>query len=204
MTFKQWIENFWYHYKWHTIISLFLVFTLAVGITQCASKIHYDQTAVLYCDRTVSDNTSIALQKELEKRITDQNGDGEALFEVYNLSYDADSVAPGQYTYANAQKLTAVVATGDYVLYVVDEYGYQRLMLDDGMQLFETYSFLPHKDGTAWNWKGSPLQKSLSDYKLPENLYFCIRKVKGTAAESEDALKQADLTQRLIKTLMSE
>jgi hypothetical protein len=204
MTFKQWLENFWYHYKWHTIISLFLVITCGVCITQCASRPNYDQNAVLYCDRTISDNTSAFLQKELEKRVTDQNQDGEKLFEIYNLSYDSDSVAPGQYTYANAQKLTTVVASGDYVLYVVDEYGYQRLMIDDGMKLFETYDFLPHKDGTAWNWKGSSLQKSLKDCKLPENLYFCIRKVKGTAAESEEALTKAHLAEEMIQTLMDE
>lgn len=205
MTAGQWLENYWYHYKWHTVIGLFLVLTLAVGITQCALRTQYDQNCVLYCNRTVSDNASLALQQELTALIPDSDGNGQALFEVYNVSYDADNTSPQSADFSNAQKIMVLCSTADYVLYAVDEYGYNRLMVEDTMQLFETYDFLPDKEGTAWNWKGSALQEKLKDYRLPDNLYFCIRKVAGTAAaDDENAHEKARQAAALIQTLMAQ
>ncbi len=202
---KLFLENYWYHYKWHTIIIAFLVVTLAVGVTQCASKPKYDQSAVLYCDRTVMENTALALETELTKRAPDLNGDGQSLFGVYNVSYDSDGTNPQNPSYANSQKLMVMVSSADYVLYIVDEYGYKRLMTQDNMQLFETYDFLPDKNGTAWNWKGSSLQQTMKNSKLPENLYFCIRKVAGTsAAEDNQALQRAEHAATVIRALMEE
>lgn len=201
---KFW-ENFWYHYKWHTIISLFLVITVGVSVTQCAMQPNYDQSAVLYCDQIVMDNTALALEQYITNHATDFNGDGEAMVEIYNVSYDEDGTSPQNPAYANSQKLMTVVSSADYVLYIVDEHGYLRLTQEDNMQLFETYDFLPDKDHTAWNWKGSPLQQTLKDSKLPENLYFCIRKVTGTAAQGdEQAHKRAEHAAAIIKALMAE
>ncbi len=201
MTFKQWLENYWYHYKWHTIISAVLVFTLAVGITQCATKTKYDSNCVLYCDRLVHDNTVLALEEEFEKRLTDLDGNGEVAFQVYNLSYDSDGTNVAQSTIGNSQKLLAVAGSSDYVLYIVDEYGYDRL----GAQgLFDTYDFLPDKEHTAWNWKGSVLQQSLKEKKLPENLYFCVRKITGNTGASEEASQRAEYAASIIQALMKE
>ena len=34
----RWLDNFWYHHKWKTILSLFLVFTILVCTLQMCSK----------------------------------------------------------------------------------------------------------------------------------------------------------------------
>ena len=36
MSFGEWVENFWYHHKWHLFAALFIIAVLAVCITQCA------------------------------------------------------------------------------------------------------------------------------------------------------------------------
>ena len=36
------IENFFYHYKWHTLIALFLIFTITVCTLQTCQKSSYD------------------------------------------------------------------------------------------------------------------------------------------------------------------
>ena len=36
------IENFFYHYKWHTIVALFLVFTIVICSLQMCQKVSYD------------------------------------------------------------------------------------------------------------------------------------------------------------------
>ena len=53
------LDNFWYHYKWHTIIALFVVIVITVCAVQCAGNTDYD-IQVLYAGnhhfaRTASD-----------------------------------------------------------------------------------------------------------------------------------------------------
>ena len=53
------LDNFWYHYKWHTIITLFVVIVITVCAVQCAGNTDYD-IQVLYAGnhhfaRTASD-----------------------------------------------------------------------------------------------------------------------------------------------------
>jgi hypothetical protein len=40
--FGKKVENFFYHYKWHTIVALFLIFTIVICSFQMCSKIEYD------------------------------------------------------------------------------------------------------------------------------------------------------------------
>ena len=44
--FLRWIDNVWYHYKWHIIIGAFAIFTLVVCLVQCTSRKSYDMTVV--------------------------------------------------------------------------------------------------------------------------------------------------------------
>ena len=60
-SFKEWVANFFYHYKWHTIIALFLVFAIIVCSVQMCRRTEYD-VYVLYAggtdiDMTVSQST---------------------------------------------------------------------------------------------------------------------------------------------------
>ena len=41
-SFKEKIENFWYHYKWHSIVAVFLLFTLSICTLQMCQRTSYD------------------------------------------------------------------------------------------------------------------------------------------------------------------
>ena len=51
------LQNFWYHYKWHTIAALFTIFVVAVCTLQCAGNTHYD-IQVLYAGNHAFNRTS--------------------------------------------------------------------------------------------------------------------------------------------------
>ncbi len=203
MTARQKWENYWYHYKWHTVLALALVFTLAVAVTQCARRPRYDLGGVLLCGQTLPADGVQALTSALSERTADYDQNGERAFEVYDLSYNMTGGAENPVGVTNSQKLLAVVSAADFVLYLVDDEGYDRLM-QDNMRLFEAYAFLPDKNGTAWDWQGSALQRQLAADGLPAHLYFCIRKVKNTAAEDDDALARAERAAEWIQSLMEE
>ena len=43
---KKWAENYWYHYKWPTIICTFFLIALSVCLVQCTKKDEYDMYAL--------------------------------------------------------------------------------------------------------------------------------------------------------------
>ena len=38
----KWLDNFWYHYKWHTLIAIFFVVLISVSVAQMCKKNSYD------------------------------------------------------------------------------------------------------------------------------------------------------------------
>lgn len=40
--FGKWFENFWYHYKWHTIFTLFVIVVVTICTVQICSREKYD------------------------------------------------------------------------------------------------------------------------------------------------------------------
>ena len=44
--FKKWLENYWYHYKWMTIIITASIIALSICLVQCSTKADYDMYAL--------------------------------------------------------------------------------------------------------------------------------------------------------------
>ena len=90
--FTKRLENYWYHYKWHTIVAVFLlVVFLVVGLQMC-KKESYD-TYVLYAgDKEISRNSKDGeiplyntVLSSLGKAAGDYNGDGEVVVSLTTL-----------------------------------------------------------------------------------------------------------------------
>lgn len=45
---RSWLDNYWYHYKWHTLIALVFILTFAIGIGQIAFEKNDYDVYVLY------------------------------------------------------------------------------------------------------------------------------------------------------------
>ena len=39
---QAWLENFWYHYKWHTIASVFVLLVVTIITVQMCTRTTYD------------------------------------------------------------------------------------------------------------------------------------------------------------------
>ena len=112
MNLKQRAENYWYHYKWHTLIALFIVITLSVCILQLCQKNSYD-VYVLY-----------AGGGELER--TSENGDfpeyqkAVSALGKYAEDFDSDgSVSVGLLTLyvPTEDEISAIESAGENVNY---------------------------------------------------------------------------------------
>ena len=80
---KERIENFWYHYKWHSIVAVFVIIAILVCSLQMCSKDSYD-VYILYAGdheikRTAEGGSVPEYQRmltALERVTPDHDGDG--------------------------------------------------------------------------------------------------------------------------------
>ena len=49
--FLKWLDNYWYHYKWHTLIAGFFIILFVVMLVQCVTDKGHD-IVVAYCGST--------------------------------------------------------------------------------------------------------------------------------------------------------
>ena len=82
-TWRGRLENFWYHYKWHTVAGAVVVLIVSILATQIATTPKYDINMIyaggysfsrLVVDGEAPYNTAI---KSLSRVVSDYNGDGE-------------------------------------------------------------------------------------------------------------------------------
>ena len=182
-------ENFWYHYKWHTIAAAAVVVVLSVLIMQMVNKDDPDYTLELVTKAAYPESTIQQLEKELAIYGRDLDKDGKVEVQIDNIYIDSTN---SQYSSVNLQKLSVHLAAGDVLFYVLEPDCYT-----DYIKIHETegYTFFTpltvdnvgvSQDKLYWNWKNDTIRKDEVLSALPENLYFGVRQATGTAS-SKDA-----------------
>lgn len=148
-SFLKWLDNYWYHYKWHTLIVLFVVVVAVVCITQMFTKTEYD-VQVLYggpCEITPNEAHEVALALQLVMP-ADYNGDGEKNADVLHYMLMTDSqrkeylaqaeekgepvVINGKNLQQNQEKFVTQLAAGDSVICFLDPVWYQTATEKNG------------------------------------------------------------------------
>lgn len=176
---KEKLKNFWYHYKIHTFLALFLCFVMAVGITQCASREDYDAKVVLYTNGYYFDGHTLALSEYMSQYFTDINGDGEVKVQIIDCSYTTDGTFDSEYTNTLATKLNSVLSgDGAVQLFIVDKKNYEHLnsVFDSVDEFFVDSAPMPDDLYTFFADK---------DLELPKELFIGRRIVDGTLIEKE-------------------
>ena len=90
--FMEKLENFWYHYKIHTVAVLFGVFVLMILLVQCLGKVEYD-AHILYAGSYEIKHTAsggnvapyVTATSSLKRVCSDTNGDGNITVSLLNL-----------------------------------------------------------------------------------------------------------------------
>ena len=86
--FGKWFENFWYHYKWHTIFTVFILLVVTVCTLQMCKKEEYD-VHIIYAgsenvSRIIEDGEDISeyevLYKSIKESVDDFDKNGKVHF----------------------------------------------------------------------------------------------------------------------------
>lgn len=151
----RWFENFWYHYKWHTIIVCFFVIVFAVCTMQMCSKESYDISIVYAGPYNVDANRSNDIKSVFDFTIPeDFDGDGSKSSRLISyLIYTKDQIEKleseeSQYvdrTYvSNESKNFFNYASTEAGICFIDPSLYQTLKESDRLiNISETLGFTP-------------------------------------------------------------
>lgn len=186
-TFKEKWENFWYHYKWATIIGIVVAAIAVITIVQAVTKTRPDYTICLVTQQEMSLAATNRLQAEFAKVGKDRNEDGEVIVTIQVLNVSAE--AGVQYAVANRQAVTAHIVARDVLLFAFDPEYYTNILepvMDKGVSFFSPITLKTagiSEDGTYWNWKESPLLGEADMQAMdiwpaaPKELYFGVRNI---------------------------
>ena len=208
------LDNFWYHYKWHTLIALFFIMIIAVGMFQMCSKEKYD-IFILYAgeddfDRTKSDGDIYSdyesARVNLTKVIKDYDGNGTKSVMLRDLFL----LTPEQVTEANKTEGAEVnelllkenkstfldtIRYSDYYLCILSKEVYLEYKTIDGVDIFEDLSDIPKNsltrmlDDCAVYLNSTKFAELAPFDSLPDDTVIVLRKINALTKkmDKEDA-----------------
>ena len=160
--FAKWWDNYWYHYKWHTIVVAFFLFVGLVCFWQCSSSVSGDLTFTYCGNYTLTQEERLKINDVFEA-ISPKKEDGNRLTIALNdfSVYDEEELK-SRYTdeegklvavaYNNAKKVNTdhlstfgtYVMTGESALWLVSEYVFEQRNLDEvAVPLSELFETIP-------------------------------------------------------------
>ena len=203
--FKK-LDNYWYHYKWHTVIALFLVAVILICSLQMCAKEEYDIEVLYAGDGKLNNKQAILdIEAAFSDLLTDQTGDG--IVSVNLVSYWVDDdisldteveggLSPTDISYTlnysmnNQKAYVDEVKAGNVSLFLVsphlfhmvdDEAGFMRVTdLFPELKTYEDEVCVFDEDGKI-NRFGVVLSKTEFGQRaglcdLPEDTILCVRK----------------------------
>ena len=184
---KDKLSNFWYHYKWVVIGGVIAAVFLTIVIGQILTRDDPDYLVVLATEEMVADGWADLLGEEMAAYGRDLDGDGKVEVAVEALyTGGRDQVAM-----ANQTKLMAHLSAGDVMFYIFDKATYESTIVPQQTDGYYFYQELEvevpglSEDGRYWNWKDDPVRSEEGLNLLPEDLYFGVRTVGGTASDKQ-------------------
>lgn len=208
--FRAWCENYWYHYKWHTIVSLVLIIAVAVCTVQCSTRPKYDYQLVLAVGSAEMAPSQInALTEQIAALGTDQNGDGVVKVNLVDCTYNETKSSYSVVT-AKRQKLQSIFMNqSDTLIFICDKACYDWLDTIREGGFMEDLG-LSEEDGRYFSLTDTKLYKAAKaetyeKLTWPEDLRISRRKVSGMLIEkNKDVEKYIEKADTLLSAIIKE
>ena len=120
MKFAKWLDNFWYHYKWVTIITVFLIAVALICTLQLVNKTEVDAYVKYVGNTNIPKTKMFDIKASLESLTEDSTGDGKKTVDFSWLSYITDPENPFYAeTNASAKEQLSSMAVLPYYIYIM-------------------------------------------------------------------------------------
>lgn len=124
MSFRKKLENYWYYYKIHTFIAIFVLIVVAITVQQCATKVDPDITVVVATNKPVlTQENQDRMESYIASLTGDVNKDGKKRAQVDALYFnDSASVQAMQ-----AKLSIDLMPQTKVYIFITDDSVYQTL-----------------------------------------------------------------------------
>lgn len=155
--FMEKLSNYWYHYKWHTLVGGFILIFLIVCIVQCSTRVTPD-AYVLYAGPKAMSSDEVTDMQDALNRILDKdlNGDGKIQVDYAEYSLQPEAGAMQQTV---VKQLDMEVMSGECIIYFLSPALFE--------QYFAEGVFMPVKDALGYDPSSSVMNDGFS-IKLKE------------------------------------
>lgn len=181
---KEKLQNYWYHFKWHTIGAVALIVVITTMCVQCATREKYDFIAVIFTNSFIETGRTDKIEEYFEQYATDIDGDGKVSIQVVDCS-TVDSNPNSTTNQTAMQKLQSMIAVEPKaMLYIFDDKGYETLSTISGQGILDADPLALGEDFyNACNGE--------ADYeKLPKDLKISYRRVGDTLLGKDKTAKE--------------
>ena len=220
--FAKWFDNFWYHYKWHVIIGLFVIVFLVVAIGQMIDKDKVD-AYVMYAGPTSFMPSEIdEMQNAFREIMPDLNGDGKKIVEFINIVHMTDEDIENnkkqaekdgveykpdlEFIAQQKQKLKLQLAAGDAYILLLDPDAYSEDYEVGMYEKLETIGIESEfaNDDSSIKFKETDYGKFYSIFeKLPDDTLLCLKTLNVMGeAKGKAEQKKYDNQLELMKTIL--
>lgn len=197
--FLKWLDNFWYHYKWHTIITVFAAVFLTVCIGQMVNKEKVD-VYIMYAGPTAFTAGQLdEVEGAFASVMPDLNGDGKKIVQLIDITVLTDEQIEANKKLAEEQgteykpdmefvaqmrqKFKLQLAAGDAYMLLLDPQMYAQ---DYDMGMYEKLETIGvssefAKDDSSIVFKDTDFGGFMSAFdRIPDDTLLCFRKMNVT------------------------
>ena len=154
------IDNFWYYYKIHVLVVVFILFVASAFIKDIVTKVDYDYSVAFVTEEMMTNEEISSIQSVFEREAEDLNGDGEIHVEVQNYTIPQGDSADPQLVAAGQTKLTVDIQEGPSMIFFLSPGCYESYK-DSGVLPADESEYIKFSDCTGYEEAGSP--KELGD-----------------------------------------
>jgi len=187
MSFRAKLENIWYHYKSHILVSVFLICVLIVALQSCVTKSEYDiQVYYVAGSSSLYQEQLDWIQASVATCCGDVNGDGAVNVAVTGLRVGTFSDPAMRAQYMNA------VQAGEVMLLFGDSGGIDYLVTNNYLQPLTDFTDKATKNGYAWSVSDSGFSTRVPGYEMFSDveLFVGLRVFDNTWSAATESCKE--------------
>ena len=222
-TVKEKLQNYWYHYKWHTLIALLLVVAILVCTLQFCAKESYD-AYILYAGsksigRTAKDGdvAEIATVISSLKRISedfDENGEVSVNFSNYlflspDEAKERDDVNEALLM-SDRSALGSALEHSEYYLCFISKSVYDQYHKVGELERFislkehaDSHPELEYYSDSAILLSSTAASKLPGLSSLPEDTLICIRQPSFLGSKSDEHIKYLEDAKKMLNNILN-
>ena len=223
--FLAWLDNFWYHYKWHSIVSLFLIFAITVCTLQMCQRKEYDVHIMYAGNHRISRKNSDGDVAEYSKILSalksvsddfDKNGETVVgfldLHVLSNVEMQETEDYSTQQVLSDRETLTNNFGVSDYYLCFLSKSVYEEYKGSEDAKMFVPLApYVSEGVAVSYYAEDAIYLSSTGFYKLagvkelPEDTLLCLRNINAVSShfDSKNAQKQFKRAESVLRGIIN-